>query len=134
MSLKYMGVAGYCKHGEYADKPCDKCEVERLREIVSACVEPCGLCDGKNKEIERLRAEVFALRHSTPGEAIHAKLALEQEIERLREAAWIFRTYGLPPEDVSGRAEWNRALLLLVGTDAAEKAGGDDASTNGRLL
>jgi hypothetical protein len=35
MSLKYMGVAGYCKHGEYADKPCDKCEVERLRARVA---------------------------------------------------------------------------------------------------
>jgi len=35
--------------------------------------------------------------------------------ERIKEACWIFRTYGLPPNDVSGRAEWDRALLLLVG-------------------
>ena len=37
-------------------------EIERLREIVSNCVEPCGLCDDKNQEIERLRARLEQLK------------------------------------------------------------------------
>ena len=44
MSLKHMGVPDRCPHGEYADKPCDKCEIERLRARVDelereACLE-----------------------------------------------------------------------------------------------
>ena len=40
----------------------DAREIERLREIVSNCVEPCGLCDDKNQEIERLRARLEQLK------------------------------------------------------------------------
>ena len=31
VSLKYMGVPDYCPHGEYTDKPCDKCEINKLQ-------------------------------------------------------------------------------------------------------
>ena len=51
--------------------------------------------------------------------------ALRKEVERLREACWIFQTYGLPPNDVSGSAEWKRALLMMVGTPIP-KGEGDD--------
>lgn len=40
---------------------------------------------------------------------------LERENARLREALRISVTYGLPPDDVSGRAEWIRARAALEG-------------------
>lgn len=38
---------------------------------------------------------------------------LQAENQRLKEACEIFSRYGLPPEDVSGVAEWNRATSIL---------------------
>jgi hypothetical protein len=61
---------------------------------------------------------------TVPTEVVGADSVLDEltnkvgELERLKEACWIFRTYGLAPSDVSGRAEWDRALLLLVGGEA----------------
>lgn len=42
-------------------------------------------------------------------------LELEKQCDALREACVIFRTYGLPPHDVSGSAEWKRAVELVNG-------------------
>lgn len=49
MSLKYMGVPDRCRHGEYTDKLCDKCEIERLR--------------GENAECRRLLREACDKRY-----------------------------------------------------------------------
>ena len=44
MTLRYMGVPDRCPHGEYEDRQCDKCEIERL-----------GRC---NEQLSRSHAEV----------------------------------------------------------------------------
>ena len=35
MSLAYMGVPDRCEHGEYQDRKCPLCELERLRDAVA---------------------------------------------------------------------------------------------------
>ena len=65
MSLKYMGVPSYCPHGEYEDKPCDKCEIDRLQLALNQSETECGHLTadlGEAREmIERLRARVAEL-------------------------------------------------------------------------
>jgi hypothetical protein len=66
-------------------------------------------------EIVRLRAQLAAVATSEWDRISRERDEALAANERIKEACWIFRTYGLPPNDVSGRAEWDRALLLLVG-------------------
>ena len=39
MTLRYMGVPDRCPHGEYEDRQCDKCEIERLQAFRDAVYE-----------------------------------------------------------------------------------------------
>ena len=63
---------------------------------------------------ERERDDALAEAASLHGAECSENAALRARAEALAEACRIFRTYGLRPHDVSGAAEWNRALELSV--------------------
>ena len=63
---------------------------------------------------ERERDDALAEAASLHGAECIENAALRARAEALAEACRIFRTYGLRPHDVSGAAEWNRALELSV--------------------
>lgn len=80
-------------------------DLEDCRESLRKLGEYCG-CDHVDSPDERQ----MQVRHIR--EAFQAK---EQENAKLREAATLFRLYGLPPHDVSGVAAWDKAIKLLEG-------------------
>lgn len=63
-------------------------------------------------ELEFQRAQLKSLAMDMAAIA-DERNRLHDEVARLKEACDIFRRYGLPPHDVSGLSEWNRACNLI---------------------
>ena len=55
MTLSYMGVPGRCQHGEYADKPCDKCEIVRLQRRLASAENGIGILRAALTDEQRSR-------------------------------------------------------------------------------